>query len=268
LEKLFAAWKTGEVPKKNIGPREQAPKPVVYLVDRPGSIQSIIIAGNLAPPKSNPDETAIETVNVLLGGSFSSRVNLNLREDKHWAYGAGTFVWPARGPRAFLGYAPVQIDKTSEAMVELEKELRGILGRQPITEEELVKAQKNQTLELPGRWETIGAVGGSVGEIVRFGLPDDYFATYADKVRALTVKDLERAAEKAVHPDNLVWVVVGDREKIEPNIKKLGWGEIRRLDADPSRCWAGWEAQNSEQSAPEINQLRADAGRCEAENRR
>jgi zinc protease len=232
LEKLFADWKAGEVPKKNIGQREQAPKPVIYLVDRPGSIQSVVIAGNLAPPKANPDEIAIETVNVLLGGSFSSRVNLNIREDKHWAYGAGTFVWPARGPRAFLGYAPVQLDKTSEAMVELEKELRGILGRQPITEEELVKAQKNQTLELPGRWETISAVGGSVGEIVRFGLPDDYFATYADKVRALTVKDLERAAEKAVHPDNLVWVVIGDREKIESKIRDLGWGEILRLDTD------------------------------------
>jgi zinc protease len=117
-------------------------------------------------------------------------------------------------------------------MVELEKELRSILGRQPITEEELVKAQKNQTLELPGRWETIGAVGGSVGEIVRFGLPDDYFVTYADKVRALSLKDLERAAKVTVYPDNLVWVVIGDREKIESNIRDLGWGEIRRLDAD------------------------------------
>ncbi|HXP59106.1 MAG TPA: insulinase family protein, partial [Dongiaceae bacterium] len=117
-------------------------------------------------------------------------------------------------------------------MVEMDKELRGILGKRPITSEELTTAQKDQTLSLPGRWETIGAVNGSIGEIVNFGLPDDYFATYPDKVRALTVGDLEAAAKELVHPDQLVWVVVGDRSKIEPPVRELGWGEIQILDAD------------------------------------
>ncbi|MGA2659783.1 MAG: hypothetical protein ABSH34_19955, partial [Verrucomicrobiota bacterium] len=84
----------------------------------------------------------------------------------------------------------------------------------------------------PGRWETIGAVGDSIGEIVNFGLPDDYFTTYPDKVRALTVSDLEAAATEVVHPGQLVWVVVGDRSKIEPSVRELGWGEIQLLDAD------------------------------------
>jgi zinc protease len=96
----------------------------------------------------------------------------------------------------------------------------------------LAIAQKNQTLSLPGQWETIGAVGGSLSELVTFGLPDDYFATYPGKVRALTVDDLMKAAKKAVHPDQLVWVVVGDRTKIEAPIKQLGWGDVLFLDAD------------------------------------
>src|SRR5205814_1852411 len=118
---------------------------------------------------------------------------------------------------------PVQTDKTKESMIEIDKELRGIVGPKPITPDELTKAQQNLTLELPGRWETIGAVAGSIGEIVRFGLPDDYFVTYPNKVRALSVVALEKAAETVVHADQLIWVVVGDRSKIEPGIRELGW---------------------------------------------
>jgi zinc protease len=120
-------------------------------------------------------------------------------------------------------------------MIELNKELHGILGQQPITEQELTTAQKNETLALPGSWETMDAVSSSIGEIVNYGLPDDYFTTYPEKVRALTAKNLEASAQKLVHPDNLVWVVVGDREKIEPGIRELNWGQIQLLDADGRR---------------------------------
>ena len=233
LEKLFGAWKAGEVPAKNIGQVAQQKKSSIYLIDRPGSIQSLIFAGHVAPPKSNPDEIAIETMNSILGGTFTSRVNMNLREDKHWSYGARTIILAsARGQSPFIAYAPVQTDKTKESMVEMDKELRGILGKRPITEEELSLAQKNETLKLPGSWETDGAVGNSIGEIVRFGLPEDYFTTYPDKVRALSLNDVTKAAEKVVHPDQLVWVIVGDRAKIEPGIRELGWGEIQLLDTD------------------------------------
>jgi zinc protease len=232
LEKLFGAWKSGPVPTKNLRPVEHAGKPAVYLVDRPGSLQSVIFAGNVAPPKANPAEIAIETANNILGGTFTSRINLNLREDKHWCYGAFTFIASARGPRPFIAYAPVQTDKTKESMIEMEKELRGIRGQRPITADELTKSQQNQTLQLPGSWETAGAVLGSITEIVRFGLPDDYFVTYPDKVRALTIGDLSAAAGQAVHPDHLVWVVVGDRSKVESPLRELGWGEIQFLDAD------------------------------------
>ena len=157
LEKLFGGWKSGDVPVKNIGQVEHANKSKVYLLDRPGSLQSVIFAGNVAPPKSDPAEIAIESMNTILGGAFSSRLNLNLREDKHWCYGAGSFLPAARGQRPFVAYAPVQTDKTKESMVEIDKELRGILGNTTHHGGRAKKAQENQTLELPGRWETDGS---------------------------------------------------------------------------------------------------------------
>jgi zinc protease len=232
LEKLFGAWKSGNVPAKNLGHVEQQKKSVVYLMDRPGSIQSIVLAGHIAPPRANPNEIPIETMNSILGGTFTSRINMNLREDKHWTYGARSSMSPARGQRPFIAYAPVQTDKTKESMIEMDKELRGILGKRPITEEELGKSQKNQTLKLPGSWETNDRVAASIGEIVRFGLPEDYFTTYPDKVRALSLADLTKAADEVVHPDQMVWIIVGDRSKIESGIKELGWGDIQLLDQD------------------------------------
>ncbi|HEX7050325.1 MAG TPA: pitrilysin family protein [Longimicrobiales bacterium] len=231
LERLFRDWDAGDIPEKNIARVEQ-PAPAVYLIDRPGSIQSVIFAGHLFPPKANPDEIAIETMNNILGGSFTSRINMNLREDKHWSYGASSIVIDARGQRPFFAYAPVQTDKTAESIAELRKELNGLLGARPATAEELAKAKDNQTLTLAGRWETIGAIGNSIEEVVRYGLDDDYWRTYADRVRALDLDDITGAARATLHPDHLVWVVVGDRSKIEEPVRALGLGEIHFIDAD------------------------------------
>ncbi|MBI2073547.1 MAG: insulinase family protein [Gemmatimonadetes bacterium] len=232
LEQLFRGWRRGETPTKNIATVAQPAKPVVYLLDRPGSMQSVIFAGHLAPPKANPDEIAIETLNSVLGGTFTSRVNLNLREDKHWSYGAGTIVWDARGQRLFFAYAPVQTDKTKESMTEVSKELRAIRSDKPVTGDELTQAQSTLTLALPGEWETMNAVAASLGNIVRFGLPDTYYDTYADRVKALTGRDMSALAPRLVQPDHAVWVVVGDRAKIETGIRELNLGEIRYIDAD------------------------------------
>ena len=157
---------------------------------------------------------------------------MNLREDKHWSYGVRTLLWGARGQRPFLVLAPVQMDKTKESLAEINKEIRGILGDHPVTADELSRIQANETLSLPGSRETLDAVGQSINEMVQYGLPEDYYETYAGKVRALKTNDVEDGAKAIVHPDNLIWVVVGDRAKIEPGIKELGLGEIRLLDAD------------------------------------
>jgi zinc protease len=235
LEKLFGKWKGGDVPKKNLAKVEHQKKGAIYLIDRPGSIQSVILAGHIAPPKSDPDDIAIELMNMVLGNTFTSRVNTNLRESKHWSYGSWTTMPPARGQRPFIVYAPVQTDKTRESLIELDKELRGIRGTRPITEDELKTSQANETLRLPGSWETISAVANSIIEIVTFGLPDDYCRTYPHKVRTLSVSDLSRAAQTVVQPDKLVWVIVGDRARIESGLRELGWGDIQLLDADGNR---------------------------------
>lgn len=232
LEKLFANWKPGHIPEKNIKNVQLPAKSVVYLIDKPGALQSIIFAGNIAPPRANPQEIAIEAANDDLGGMFGSRLNMDLREDKHWSYGVQSLLWGARGQRPFLAVAPVQTDKTKESLEEMNKVFRGILGDHPVTADELSKIQANETLSLPGSFETLNAVGQSILEIVQFGLPEDYYETYAGKVRALKTSDVEEGAKDIVHPDHLIWVVVGDRSKIEPGIKELGLGEIRLLDAD------------------------------------
>jgi zinc protease len=232
LEKLFASWKPGTVPAKNLRTVALAKAPAVYVIDRPGAEQSFILAGHAAPPKANPDEIAIEAMNAMLGGQFVSRINMNIREDKHWSYGAQTLFWEARGQRPFIAFAPVQTDKTKESIQEIQKELRGILGEIKVTEDELVAAKNALVLTLPGQWETMAAVAGSLQQIVTYGLAEDYFDTYGAKVGALGVADITRAAKIAVHPESIVWVVVGDRQKIEAGLKELGLGEIRLLDTD------------------------------------
>jgi zinc protease len=232
LEKLLDGWKRGDVPAKNIGKVEYQPKPVVYLLDRPGALQSVILAGEIAPPRNNPDEIAIEAMNDVLGGNFGARINMNLREDKHWSYGASSFYWDARGQRPFVIFAPVQTDKTKESMAEIDKEVRGILGAKPPTAEELAKVQANETLSLPGSRETMTEVANSIETLVEYGLPDDYYDKYAGRVRALQVSDIEAIAKRVVQPDHLVWVVVGDRAKIEAGVRELNLGEVKFLDAD------------------------------------
>ena len=186
LERLFAGWRPGDVPAKNIADVDAAGRPTVYLLDRPGAQQTVILAGNLAPPKANPDEPAIETMNAVLGGDFGSRLNMNLREDKHWSYGAAASSATPAGQRPFIAYAPVQTDKTKESIVELQKELREFSSGRPVDAGRAGRRPRRRSpLTLPGEWETIGAVAGTIGEIVAFGLDDRYFDTYADKVRAV-----------------------------------------------------------------------------------
>ena len=232
LERAFAGWGRGEVPEKNIGTVAQQPSSTVYILDRPEAIQSLVLAGNLAPPKANPDEPAIETMNMVLGGSFLGRINMNLRESKHWSYGSFTFLRDAKGQRPFVAYAPVQTDKTKEALMEVRQELNGILSQRPATADEIGRAKSELTLSLPGSWETMGAVAGSLSDIVTFGLDDRYFDTYGDRIRAQDVATVTAAAREVIHPDRLVWVVVGDRSKIEAGIRELKLGEVRFIDAD------------------------------------
>ncbi len=232
LEDIFDDWQPGDVPKKNIAPVEQPAKPIVYLMNRPGAQQSVILASFLAPPKANPDEIAIDAMNDILGGTFTSRLNMNLREDKHWSYGARSLIVGARGQRPYIAYAPVQWDKTSESMQEIMKELSQYISDKPATEDELVKIKNNQILSLPGRWETMRSVSGSLSQMVQYNLPEDFWYTYPEKVRGLNIDQIRSVAKKVIHPNNMIWIVVGDVEKIKDGVAKTGIGEVKMLDAD------------------------------------
>jgi zinc protease len=157
---------------------------------------------------------------------------MNLREDKHWSYGARSFFVDALGQRPFIAYAPVQTDKTTESMHEIQKELSDIVGDRPPTTAERDRAVDKKTLTLPGRWETGGAVASSLAGMVRFGLPEDYWASYPDEMRAQTAETLTSTAQAVIHPGHLTWVVVGDRAKIEDGIRAGGFGAIHIVDAD------------------------------------
>lgn len=232
LETLFKDWKQGDVPKKEIAKVNLKDKPEVYLVDKPDAQQSIIVAGHISLPKDNPDELAIITMNDILGGLFTSRLNLNIREDKHWSYGVSSLLADARGQRPFLTISPVQTDKTKESIVEVVKELKDILNKRPITQEEFTKDQNNQILALPGIWETNTSILGSILNIVRYGYPDNYYKTYANAVRSLKLEQVNKAAHTVIQPNKLVWLIVGDRSKIEAGIRELNLGEIHFLDTD------------------------------------
>lgn len=232
LEKLFAGWRAGDIPKKNLAKVGLPPKPFVYLVDRPGALQSLVMAGEPASGRNNPQEIASDLMNDIVGGTFSSRLNMDLREDKHWSYGAHSFFENSRGQQPFLIYASVQTDKTKESLAEMDKDLHEFAGVKPVSDAELQAAAADRTMKLAGSRESLSAVLSTVRDIVEYGYPDDYFDTYAAKVRKLTTGDIKDAASTVLHPDNLIWIVVGDRAKVESGIRALNIGEVHLIDAD------------------------------------
>jgi len=231
IEKVFGNWKSGDVPQSIIPEVNLTKKPVIYFIDKPQAEQSIILAGHVTTPGSDPDNIAIESMNTILGGAFTSRINMNLREDKHWSYGSGSFIRDAKGQRPFIVYGLVQTDKTKEAIEEISKELKGIISDKPATEEELDKVKSNLVLSLPGSWETNSAVVSSLRDMVINNLPEDYFNTYASRVRDLSVKQINNTAKRIVKPENLTWAVVGDKAKVYDSLKQLGY-DIKLIDVD------------------------------------
>ena len=220
LEDAFSSWKNvGEKPVKEMQDVALPEKGRVIIVDRPGSSQSLVLAGHLAPSTGAENNIAISTMNQTLGGTFTARVNMNLREDKGWAYGAYTFLQEAKGQRPFMVYAPVQTDKTGPALKELVKELNAYSAEKPPTQEELTRATQDSVRSLPGQFETSGAVMGSLLSSTRFDRPLNYPTTLPQKYQALSVDDLKAAAAEVVHPEKLVWVIIGDAQKIEAEVK-------------------------------------------------
>jgi zinc protease len=226
LERAFGTWTAGPAPAKAVAKVPATTGKRVYLIDRPGAPQSVIVAAHVSEAGGQAGDLAMETVMANFGGIATSRLNRNLRLDKHWSYGTQGVLQQARGQRPFLVVAPVQTDKTKESIVEVMKELRDIAGARPIRGEEFASIMRTQTLGLPGRWATLQALENAAIQIVNYGYPDDYFSSYAARVRALTENDLATSAARFIRPDEVVWIVVGDLALIEKGVRELNLGDV------------------------------------------
>jgi zinc protease len=202
----------------------------VFLIDKPGAPQSQIRIGGVGVARNTPDYFPIEVMNTMLGGSFSSRLNLNLREKNGFAYNAYSTFDMRRAAGLFFAGAGVQTDKTIEALREFFKELGAI--REPIPPEELARARNNLALSFPERFETTGDISSNLEMLRTYDLPDDYFARYVPSILAVTPTGAHQAAEKYVQPDRVAVVVVGDLKAIEAGIRGLKLGRVTVMPLD------------------------------------
>lgn len=228
LEAAFGTWTGGPSgTPAQVDAVPQVEGRTVYLVDKPGAAQSVIRIGRIGAPRSTDDYYALTVLNTVLGGSFTSRLNQNLREDKGYTYGArSAFDFrPAAGP--FLAYAAVQTDVTGPALAEFMKELEAI--RTPIPADELERAKNYVALQYPRRFQTVRQVAGELGELVAYDLPESTLTAFTERIQAVTAADVQRVAHQYVDPDHLAIVVVGDRAAVEAQIDALGLGTVELL---------------------------------------
>lgn len=230
-------WERGTVPAAAArAPEAPAARSAaaVYLVDKPGAAQSEIRIGHVGAPRQSPDYYALEVMNAVLGGQFTSRINLNLRESKGFTYGARSGFSFDRGAGPFTASAGVFTAKTDSSLMEFMKELRDIRGGRPVTAEEVAFAKAALVRSYPRRIETNAGVAGQLANLAFFGLPPEELANYVTEVEEITAEDVTRVARQYVRPDRSVIVVVGDLDTIRPGIEALGLGPITVLEADGS----------------------------------
>jgi len=234
LEKAFGDWTPPAIPKgqKTIAPIPFATASRVVLIDKPGAVQSVIRVGELMPDGLDPRNFDYDAVNGILGGSFTARLNMNLREDKGWSYGASSFINEQRGPQNFGIATSVQTDKTAEALAEIDKEIRSIRNDRPTTQAELDMMAKGNVLSLPGQFETNQAFVSYLQYVSLHDKPYDYLTTLPAKYEALTPAAITRAARDLLRPDAMSWVIVGDLSKIEAKVRSLGLGAVEVWDAE------------------------------------
>jgi predicted Zn-dependent peptidase len=231
FEKNFGTWKAaGGAAAEKLPAVEQAPPRQMYLIDKPGAPQSQIRIGWVGVPRSTPDYFPINVMNTILGGSFTSRLNNNLREVHGYAYGASSVFDMRAGAGPFYAAAGVQTDKTAEALKEFFNELEAI--QKPVPDDELARAKNYVALRFPSAFETTGDISRRLEDVLVYHLPDDYFAKYVQNIQAVTAADVQRVAQKYIQPGRFAVVVVGDLKVIEPGIRALNLGPIKVLTID------------------------------------
>ncbi len=229
-EKYFGSW-TGERSHHQPPTAGRDGSRRIVIVHKPDAPQTVLRIGHVGIARSNSDYVPVDVMNTALGGMFSSRINLNLREKNGFTYGASSGFMCMRGPGPFLVGTGVRTDVTAEAVREIFKEIEQIRAEEP-SEMELSKAKAYIARSLPGSFETTPEAASSIGQIFVHELPDDYYRLLPDQIEGVAASDVRRVAGKYLKPDNAVIVAVGDREKIAPQLEKLDMGPILFRDAN------------------------------------
>ena len=232
LESAFGAWSAAGAPPAapRLPTAEQPASRRVIIVDKPGAPQSQIRIGWIGVARSTPDYFPLMVMNTILGGSFTSRLNQNLREQHGYAYSAGSGFAMRRTAGPFVAAAGVQTDKTAEALAEFFKELNGML--QPVDTAELSKATNYLALGLPADFETTGDLVARLQELIVYDLPTEYFSKYVERLRAVSAADVQRVARQYLRPDRSVVLIVGDRKTIEEPIRRSKLGAVTTVTVD------------------------------------
>jgi len=233
VEKALAGWtKAGDKPVFTYPKLPELQPAKIYLVDKPGAAQSVINIGLPGPSRNTPDYFALQVLNTILGGMFQSRLNANIREQKGYSYGVSSNFNYGKGPGAFRTGGAIVSNKTDLALIEFMKELKGIVGDKPITDEEITTAKESLIQSLPQRFASVNAINNSITSLTVQGLPDDYYQTYAKNVSAVTKEDLLRVAKRYIDLNHLYIVIVGNRAEIEAGLKATNIAPITYIDIE------------------------------------
>jgi len=227
LEKAFGSWRTGDMVTSTWPGVKQVEKRQIYLADKPGAAQTEIRIGRIGVPRKTEYYYAITVMNTILGGSFTSRLNQNLREQHGYSYGAGSSFSFRPLPGPFVASAAVQTDATDKALTEFMKELNRIL--EPVSDDELSRGKNYVALGYPSEFQSVGQIAGNLQELVTYDLPDDYFNNYMGRILAVTKEDVQRVAKKYIDPEKVAIILVGDRAKIEKGVRALNLGTMQLL---------------------------------------
>lgn len=230
LEAAFGKWQKKPIEKTNWQTVKQVDERKILLVDKPGAAQSEVRIGRIGVERMTEDYFPLIVMNTILGGSFSSRLNQNLREQHGYSYGAASAFEFRPTPGPFLASSSIQTGVTDKALTEFMKELNGIL--QPVTDEELARAKNYLALGYPDNFQSVSQIAGQLTELAVYGLPDEYFNKYIERVLAVTKTDVERVAKKYLNPEKIAIIIVGDRKTIEKGVSDLKLGAMEILSIE------------------------------------
>ncbi len=230
LESAFGGWKAQKAARSAVAESQQVAERSITLIDKPGAEQTVIAIGRIGAARTTPDYDALELLNTILGGSFTSRLNRSLREEHGWTYGARSRFEYRELPGPFTAGAAVETSATDSALVEILNELAEI--REPVPLDELERAKRYLALGFPREFQSIEQIAGMVSTLVAYDLPLETYNTAVDRILALDAARIQAAAEKYIDPDRVRIVLVGDRVRIEPKLAALNLGSVRNMSVD------------------------------------